>query len=95
MSETKVIDLPGPRSPSEVFRVPPKWGAVELAEHEEMGRWSRRCEAPINRKKLQLEIERVDIPETAMRAAANSVFCSLLCAFEDFGGCEPMSVASP
>jgi hypothetical protein len=47
----------------------------------------RQCTLPIDREKLVAELERV--PETAQRAAANSVFCSVHCALENFGGTPP------
>jgi hypothetical protein len=47
------------------------------------------CTGSIDREKLQAEIARVDVPETAKRAARNSVFCSLRCAFEDFASAPP------
>jgi hypothetical protein len=49
----------------------------------------KRCTGSIDREKLQAEIARVDVPETAKRAARNSVFCSLRCAFEDFASAPP------
>jgi len=45
----------------------------------------KRCGKPIDRKAIEADIATRDVPETARRAAAVSVFCSVLCAFEDFG----------
>jgi hypothetical protein len=44
----------------------------------------KHCGKTIDRKALETSLSRLDIRETAKRAASASVFCSYLCAFEDF-----------
>jgi hypothetical protein len=55
----------------------------------------KHCGGVIDRDKLRAEIAKVDIPETAKRAAENAVFCCLTCAFEDFGGVPYEGVREP
>lgn len=52
----------------------------------------RNCGTVIDREKVRAEVAKLDIPETAERAAKISVFCGIMCAFDDFGkGAEPDS----
>jgi hypothetical protein len=55
------------------------------------GSTCKQCAGPINRENLHAELARVDVPATAERAAKNSVFCSVHCALENFGGVSPMT----
>lgn len=45
----------------------------------------KNCGVPIDRANVRAEVAKLDIPETADRAANVSVFCGIVCAFEDFG----------
>lgn len=44
----------------------------------------KRCDRPIDRKAIKADLAARDVPETAERAAAVSVFCAVACALDDF-----------
>jgi hypothetical protein len=44
----------------------------------------KHCGEPIDREKLKKKLEHGELPSIVERAVAGSIFCSLLCAMENF-----------